>query len=304
MVALEYISIYMVIICSSILKDISFLCCIELIGPFHTLLSGLARHTSSCSGLTFGAVSLLDGSHEGEIMFYEDGKYPYKAIGTLLFFWKPNEPSLSEERKLWLWAHPSFYQHVVNALASTFDLHNEASTDPMPITENGNSQGKEFSQPPKRMKIQAEDIKSKNVEEMKLVTRNVPFERTPKYKNSCGRVQMVLLKDTLNRFRLTGPLSQAVLREALQLQYDDKTEPHTDPVSKEGRESHHKFWDSISNLSSPAELPPRIILSLTVKDPRLQIPDKRTKAVAQSSGSEVICCKVELLNSSNDFFYK
>lgn len=275
-----------------LLQDISYFCCIELIGPFQTLMSGLSRHTSSCSGLTFGAVSLTDGSREGEIMFYEDGKYPYKPIGSLLFFWKPMDTSSSNERNLWLWAHPSFYQHLVNTLASTFHLQNCVSTESVHKTEHGNSQSQESELPLKRMKIQAEDKNLKKVDDIKLVTRNVPFERTPKFTSSCGSVHMVLLKDTLNRFRLTGPLSQAVLREALELVNDDKTIPQSDKVtsteciSDKDRESHHYFWRSISNLSSPAELPPRIILSLTVKDPRLQIPDKRTKAVTHTSVQE------------------
>ncbi|XP_034249599.1 ribonucleases P/MRP protein subunit POP1 [Thrips palmi] len=276
-----------------LLQDISFLCCIELIGPFHTLVSGLSRHTSSSCGLTFAAVSLTGGCREGEIMFYEDGKYPYKPIGTLLFFWKPNDTPTSDERSLWLWAHPSFYQHVISALTSTFHLHIVTSKDLMPVTENEISQSEESTRPLKRMRIQTEDKKPKNVEEIKLATRNVPFERTPKYISSCGSVQMILLKDTLNRFRLTGPLSQAVLREALQLVNDDT--PHCDKTmstvldpDKDG-ESHHNFWHSISNVSSPAELPPKIILSLLVKDPRLQIPDKRTKAVAQTSAQDAPC---------------
>lgn len=262
-----------------------------MIGPIDKLLSGLSKHTSSCSGLTFGALSLLDGSREGEVMFYENGKYPFKPIGTVLFFWKPKETSLLDERKVWMWTHPSFYQQVINALVSTFHLYQVTPTHPLPVKENGNSESQESDVPTKRMKMQAGEKSPKKVEELKLETRNVPFDRTPKFNSSCGHVQMVLLKDTLNRFRLTGPLSQAVLREALQLAHSDKSRPHSDetpsslPEVGENREIHHNFWRSISNLSSPAELSPRIILSLTVKDPRLQIPDKRTKAVTQTTGS-------------------
>lgn len=62
---------------------------------------------------------------------------------------------------------------------------------------------------------------TKEVEMKKIQLRNVPYSRTPKYTNNCG-ISLVILKDTLNRFRLTGPLSQAVLSQSLTPIFLDK----------------------------------------------------------------------------------
>ena len=59
--------------------------------------------------------------------------------------------------------------------------------------------------------------KKKNVNLEKLETRNVPFARVPKFKNEFRDVKIRLLKDTLNRFRLTGPESGLVLAKTLRL---------------------------------------------------------------------------------------
>lgn len=250
-----------------LMQDVSFLGCIELQGPLNVLLDGLSKHTSSCVGLTFGAQSLLDGSREGDTMFYECNQYPWQSIGSVSFFWKPNTLSTSSDiRSIWIWAHPAFYQHVVDALLATFQLGPVSNMKSEGCEDLGDV---DKCTPKKKRKLQ--NGEAKNVEEVKLETRNVPFERTPKYRSSVGSVEMFLLKDTLNRFRLTGPLSQEVLKEALQLANNN--------ADDQGGESHISFWLENQKVSSPAELPPRMILCLTVKDPRLNIPDKRTKAL-------------------------
>lgn len=286
-----------------LLQDISFLCCIELTGPLSLLLEGLAKHTFS--GLSFAARCFLDGTREGEVMFYEGGKAPWHPIGTVNFFWKPCKSSTSSmERSLWIWAHPAFYQSIIDALTVTFQLTSNSESDEL-------VQSEESCCGPAKKKLKTENAAHKSVEEQKLLTRNVPFERTPKFTSKCNQVQMALLKDTLNRFRLTGPLSQAILEEALQLvnetnehsiNFSDTNGVTSNPQEEQnnlnsseqclldndphGREAHHQFWLSNQGLPSPGELPPKMILSLTVKDPRLQIPDKRTKAVPNLSGKK------------------
>ncbi|KAK3913842.1 Ribonucleases P/MRP protein subunit POP1 [Frankliniella fusca] len=278
-----------------LLQDVSFLCCIELTGPLNMLLEGLSKHTYK--GLTFAAECYLDGTREGEVMFYESGKAPWQPIGRVSFIWKPCNSSMPlEERKLWIWAHPAFYQNTIAALADTFQF---TSCD----SDNSSQSGECYPNynGPVEKKAKIENVEEKSVEEQKLATKNVPFERTPKFASNCNRIQMALLKDTLNRFRLTGPLSQGVLKEALQLVSQTNDNPYNfsdtglasiarveeNPISSEvtlldtdphGREVHHGFWLSNQGLPSPGEFPPKLILSLTVKDPRLQIPDKRTKA--------------------------
>jgi ribonuclease P/MRP protein subunit POP1 len=184
----------------------------------------------------------------------------------------------------------------------------------------------------KKRKLNKVNAKKKDVEKTKLETRNVPFTRTPKYLSDTGSVQMILLKDTLNRFRLTGPLSQAVLLESLHIAsilevvleknktdskwgedsldmrtaclqssdaspYDCKTGEGKDwwiefyGVSQHRKESWHyqkTLWQTLRGAASPAQLPPHFVLALTILDPRLQLPSKRTKAVPDEKGE--ICC--------------
>lgn len=232
-------------------------------------------------------------------MFYERDKYPWNPIGKVLFFWKPCELSSLDMRKLWIWVHPAFYQSILDALIITFQMNLDKEGDKADSVNNVS----DGTVVPSKKKRKLDDGISKGVEETKLATRNVPFERTPKYLSSCKSIKMVLLKDTLNRFRLTGPLSQAVLQEALSLvhnpelfsfsgsnmneenQFNPKScKSDISDASSQSLKAHHSFWLSSKGLVSPAELPPRMILSLLVTDPRLQIPDKRNKARPSASG--------------------
>jgi ribonuclease P/MRP protein subunit POP1 len=94
------------------------------------------------------------------------------------------------------------------------------------------------------------------------------------------------LSDELSRFRLTGPLSNAVLHDALvTLNIDNNS---TQQWFKEYLElgdnnqiinNQSLYWQEINNIDSVSELSPHIIHSLIVKDPRLNVPRKRTKSI-------------------------
>lgn len=93
------------------------------------------------------------------------------------------------------------------------------------------------------------------------------------------------LKFELNRFRLTGPLSQAVLRETLKVaEIDNSTSPWfqsylTNVINKKSFLNQIEYWKSLDDVKNPAELSPHLIVSLIVSDPRFNLPNKRTKAV-------------------------
>lgn len=245
-------------------------------------------------------------------MFYESDKYPWQPIGMVSFVWKPTKKTLNPNaRNLWIWVHPAFYQRIVDALNITYGLNKVSACEPTSPMEDGKRKVDDIINTTEK-KIKVKGGQPKKVEELKLATRNVPFERAPKFLSSCGRIQMVLLKDTLNRFRLTGPLSQAVLEEALQVVTGGNKNSTASSINgggtpsvekepclpdeivslmdsdSEGREAHLNFWLSIRGTVSPAQLPPRAVISLTVKDPRLQIPDKRTKAVPKLPGNVTV----------------
>ncbi|XP_069702089.1 ribonucleases P/MRP protein subunit POP1 isoform X2 [Periplaneta americana] len=334
-------------------QDISYYNCIELNGPVDYLLGQLKMLTSKECGLTFEAKLYLDGTREGSVMLFHPNAFPYGAIGKVNFLWKPilhlkSESDMQEcqTRTLWIWVHPAFYQEVLDVLISLFhftevnssedsalnkvifpsDVIDMLSDDPsisdMKALEKTSSPAK------KKRKLAENREKKKDVEETKLAPRNVPFVRTPKYTSSNDSVKMTLLKDTLNRFRLTGPLSHSVLLESLNIaetidvqsrKYktsskiqeessdmdiiclgssdecsattEGKAEEDTDwwksyyGESKENKESWHyqgELWKNLKRAASPAQLPPCSVLALTIQDPRLLLPSKKTKAVPDS----------------------
>ncbi|PSN54054.1 hypothetical protein C0J52_03083 [Blattella germanica] len=284
-------------------QDLSYYCCIELNGYENQLLDSLQMLTSKDCGLTFGAKAFLKGTREGSVMMFHQNSYPLGAIGRVSFLWKPIvEEKTNSERTIWLWVHPAFYQEVLEELISVFNFIQKESTLSSlvyPDTQSefsSNSDGEDAEKDitsPMKKRVKFDGVKKKeNVEKIKLGTRNLPFERTPKYQTRDGGIEMVLLKDTLNRFRLTGPLSQAALLESIQVA--NMMEENITEISETNwwkefytlSEDHkaswsyqNKLWESLRSTTSPAQLPPHSVLALTVRDPRLQLPSKRTKAV-------------------------
>ena len=99
-------------------------------------------------------------------------------------------------------------------------------------------------------------------------------------------VTLIELKDQLNRFRLTGPLSHAVLSSAFKCKAATGNSSWFKNFLKDNPNSHTSqstYWSSIKSLNSPAELPPNIVLALNVEDPRTSRPKKRTKAVPENN---------------------
>lgn len=111
----------------------------------------------------------------------------------------------------------------------------------------------------------------------------------PKYSNQVDNVTLVELRNTLNRFRLTGPLSQAVLTKAFKCKSIENiaTNSAFDGFlsSDEGSAAHQSqsnYWSSVASITSPAELFPNMVLALNIEDPRINRPVKRTKAFPES----------------------
>ncbi|KAJ8878099.1 hypothetical protein PR048_022566 [Dryococelus australis] len=231
-----------------LLQDVSYYCCIELSGPVDTLLSALKHHTSTDCGPTFAAQSCLKGTREGSVMFFQRDAYPYRFVGPVSFTWCPQE---TDHKTLWLWAHPAFYKEILQELTTTFDLQPDESSDALMETST--------------------IAFSSSVEQLKLAPRNVPFLLVPRLRSGDGKVHVALLKDTLSRLRLTGPLSQAVLTQALAVTGDRTA-----------------AWCTLKCCASPAEMPPHVVVGVTLCDPRLHLPPKRTKAVPQCGDQQLM----------------
>ncbi|VEN59559.1 unnamed protein product [Callosobruchus maculatus] len=91
----------------------------------------------------------------------------------------------------------------------------------------------------------------------------------------------------LNRFRLTGPLSNAVLSHAFQL-----SEKHTvdwlknfENLPGEHLSKMKPYWEYLKSISDASVLPPHFVLPLIILDPRYNFPKTKTKALTTASDS-------------------
>ena len=111
-----------------------------------------------------------------------------------------------------------------------------------------------------------------------------------------GEVTVKSLAGSLLRCRLTGPLSNAILVDALQqanvVPVKDSGDSvkwwhkyYADSTLSLGHSLQKEFWDSVGQCLSPAELSPHCVIGLTVQDPRLGRPVKKTKIYPNETGT-------------------
>ncbi|XP_071441741.1 ribonucleases P/MRP protein subunit POP1 [Hetaerina americana] len=300
-----------------LLQDISYYVCIELAGSFESIINGLRMVTRPECGLTFRAKLWCKGDREGSVMlFHSDSKYPHGAIGRVNFVWKPlggpgsearseapvkgeedmsddigssedsgevesfkkvdsEDSDANQQRKLWLWVHPSYYGEIKEELVKVFKFQQCPAV---------NGEGSQEEPPHKRQKSDKSKSDSKESPETGGESYGSSHQRI-----GCDQIvqffgsniTMSLLKDTLVRLRLTGPLSHAVLREALAPvpPMRDGDPPWWGSQWEDVFEHQKQLWEELSAITSPANVSPHMVLGLAILDPRGNLPQKRTKAV-------------------------
>lgn len=252
------------------------------------ILTGLKTLTSPDCGLTFSAKYTLSGIREGKLTLFKTGMYPLGVIGSVTFIWRPEV--IRNERTLWIWTHPACYSEVLQEMIKVFSLEINENETPMEVDSG--------------LRTDRVD-KVRNIEMEKLQNRNIPFTKAPKYKSRKMNVKMVLLENILNRFRLIGPLSQAVLTEAFHLVDINKLLEMKNDQSEMNKETNRcdwvldlysskpmlkcfkeqqEFWQEMKYVTSPNQLPAHIILPLMIVDPRLHMPNQKNKAVVEIDG--------------------
>ncbi|XP_033224394.1 ribonucleases P/MRP protein subunit POP1 [Belonocnema kinseyi] len=288
---------YRAVAAHSLIQDISYFTCLEISGPLDTLISALAKHSDP--SFDFRNESLINGAKEGAIMFYRKGGFPEFPLGNVNFIWRPrisdertgSDPNeISDSNKtIWLWIHPGSYQEIFHELISNFEF--EFKSESEEIFEN-----EEYT----------------DLEKMPSAFKILQVIKTPVYKNE--KCEMIVLRNSLNRFRISGPLSLSVLTEALkltkiktdQIKVDAKSESENQEVeiiekSGEKMDTDEEIlsWDQVfyskkenldafqvqkslfeklKSLKSPDQVPANSVIALTVLDPRFNFPEKRTKA--------------------------
>lgn len=189
--------------------------------------------------------------------------------------------------QLWVWSHPASFDSVFDA-----------------ITEACKSVG--------RTSIERDSKVSDVVDKDSVVNTDHPGEGTDSTQLVNGvdqsELKVTSLRHDLLRLRLTGPQSHVLLTSTLKLSSDlklkhseNKSSMHvftshkasTSVVNDEGvNNSSSKWWqkalddpsnslaqsalwDKLKKASSPAVLPLRCVIGLTVLDPRLYLPGKK-----------------------------
>jgi len=227
------------------------------------------QHVNQDCGRTFKAKCYEQGTREGSICMFKNGAYPRGAIGRVSFMW---DTCVQDKiRALWIWAEPSIYAQLAKELQTTFNL----KLNDFDILE---------SEPPvlKKPKLLEITKNSKNIA--------TPAVQTPTFVNSS--MKMTLLKGSLNRLRLTGPLSNSVLSCIL---YPADLVNSNNCINENWWSSHlknlknstniqTKLWESLSGADRPESYPSNCVIGFHTVDPRMVFPMKRTKALPISKG--------------------
>lgn len=162
--------------------------------------------------------------------------------------------------RVWFWVHPAFYTDLLETFLSTFEvLKNSMDTEDVC------------------------DIK---------------------YVNGANKVVITEFSDCFNRFRLTGPLAQSVLVNSLK--FPSVKSPSewfssylNDNENRQTFADQIDYWKSIKNISNTSVLPPHIVVSLIVTDPRYNFPKNRTKALPENLTLDNVSCLYEIPTNIN-----
>ncbi|XP_075682072.1 ribonucleases P/MRP protein subunit POP1 [Rhinoderma darwinii] len=277
-----------------LLQDLSYYCCVELLGKEEDLLMALSRLCNIDTGPTFKAAPCISGKRQGSLVLYRADKYPGEAIGHVTFIWKPKSVSETscDKRQLWIWMHPALKEDVLKELRlvsicedrpDNFVSISEAA--PPPTTEDPPAS---VTTAVKKRKLQNKAVTAVPVK--KIIGDGTRAAPDPYYWTSTHT--SITIRDLtmeIVRYRLVGPISHCVLSDALHVaplhKETEDSGPHSwwaDYCGNPDNVLHHSNRESLFKLlkgiESPAQIPSGTILGLTVGDPRLNLPNKRTKS--------------------------
>ncbi|KAM8870563.1 ribonucleases P/MRP protein subunit POP1 [Spinachia spinachia] len=292
-----------------LLQDLSYYCCIELLGEEAELLASLSQLTSKEAGPTFAAALCLSGQRQGSVVVYRAGQYPTQPLGPVTFLWRPRAQG-STHRQLWIWAHPTIKQDLLPELQTVCQCC-EAVLPPVPPAEvvpvpelqsepektakakqmagtKRKQTGKNDSEPPAK-KTLGDGTRSPN---------------TPvTWKSLSNGIVISDLTMEIVRYRLIGPQSHSVLVDTMEAATycNEMNQSQPSPLwwpehcKDERKMNLHRqqaaVFHLLKGIYSTGELPSGTVLGLTVDDPRLTLPTKKVKALpcvkqAQEVGEE------------------
>lgn len=282
-----------------LLQDLSYYCCIELLGEEETLLSGLAKLTSKDTGPTFASAVCLSGRRQGSLVVYRAGQYPSQPLGPVTFLWRPHAQS-SNQRQLWIWAHPSLKQDLLMELQMVCDCSEPVIPVVVPLAQPAEApsseDAKELPKPsPVVKQISGTKRKRSSLDKSgppakKILGDGTRSPTTPVTWRSKSSVTVINdLTMEIVRYRLIGPLSHTVLTETLEAATSCKNLDKSasslwwpEHCKDESKMVLHKkqseIFKILKGVYSSGEIPPGTVLGLNVDDPRVTLPRKKVKA--------------------------
>ncbi|XP_042780182.1 ribonucleases P/MRP protein subunit POP1 [Panthera leo] len=282
-----------------LLQDLSYYCCLELKGKEEEILKALSPMCSIDAGLTFAAVHYLSGKRQGSVILYRANKYPREMLGPVTFIWKPEwtPGHTSESRQLWIWLHPTLKQDILEEIKAACQCMEPIKStvctpEPLLIPLQEKSQTELPDERIGKKRKRKDD--GENAKPVKKVIGDGTRDPHQPYSWVSPATGVIIsdLTMEMNRLRLIGPLSHSILTEALKAASvhtegeDTEKTPHhwwietcknPDSVSL-----HHKqeaIFELLGGITSPAEIPAGTILGLTVGDPRINLPQKRSRVL-------------------------
>lgn len=231
--------------------DVSYLCCIELLGKEENILNGVAPLCNSETGPTIGAKMYLEGTREGNCVLYKQNQYPQRPICPATFLWRPKSES-EPLRQVWIWCHPASFEEVwielekclalsekcevqdisvelscsiegiekgqtMADIANSSVLNNNSKKDKVSaITEEGHKPMKQEDTNDGAKETKDKPKKEKNkIQKSPGKASEEKFVKVINRKSQIGKVFMTSLKDRLVRHRFIGPESQQILTQTL-----------------------------------------------------------------------------------------
>ncbi|XP_077023417.1 ribonucleases P/MRP protein subunit POP1 isoform X2 [Tamandua tetradactyla] len=282
-----------------LLQDLSYYCCLELKGKEEEILKALSQMCSTDTGLTFAAVHCLSGKRQGSLLLYRANKYPREMLGPVTFIWKPERSpgAMSENRQLWIWLHPTLKQDILEEMKAVCQCVEPVRStvcipDPPPPPPQGKSQATLPDEKMSKKRKRKDD--GENAKPVKKVMGDGTRDHLQPYSWVSPTTGVIIsdLTMEMNRYRLIGPLSHSILTEALKAASvhiegeETETTPHhwwietcKNPDSVALHHRQEAIFELLGGVTSPAEIPAGTILGLTVGDPRINLPQKRSKAL-------------------------
>ena len=293
-----------------LIQDISYYTCLEIKGPIDILQQKLKMHCNP-NELTFGAKIYINGEREGTVMFYKKDGYPYHPIGYVHFLWKPND---CNTKAIWIWVHPAFYNDVLKEIILNFNFELKERKSNID-TESEGSQEKMQSQDKEAVSSELKIFLTTKIPiynssdgcQMSILRNCLNRFRF------CGPLALSIITDAIKLPNINSKVSSSLKMDKIFNEMEAETSEKSEVEDKdlwkmdvdkdEKRENSIDTWykifyqsqnnleafkvqkdvyDNLKNLKSPNQLPPNMVLALTVLDPRFFLPQKRTKSFPNS----------------------